>query len=109
MVGSHAVVARYDLLAQDALGSCIFIAQTRPRRATSDPTSSPGPSESADTSAEPDATPTATPEPPIGTQVPEVSIPPWDGKQRLNILLIGADEQEGGHNTDTMIRSRSTR
>jgi len=31
------------------------------------------------------------------------SIPPWDGKDRLNILLIGADEQNGAHNTDTMI------
>ncbi|MGP1675404.1 MAG: LCP family protein, partial [Candidatus Limnocylindrales bacterium] len=29
--------------------------------------------------------------------------PPWDGKERLNILLIGADEQGGGHNTDTLI------
>ena len=32
-----------------------------------------------------------------------MSIPPWDGKERLNILLIGADEQRGGHNTDTLI------
>ena len=32
-----------------------------------------------------------------------MTIPPWDGKERLNILLIGADEQGGGHNTDTMI------
>jgi LCP family protein required for cell wall assembly len=45
-----------------------------------------------------------TPEPTItGTPVPEVSIPPWDGKKRLNILLIGADVQGGGHNTDTLI------
>jgi LCP family protein required for cell wall assembly len=35
--------------------------------------------------------------------VPDVSIPPWDGTERLNILLIGADEQGGGHNTDTLI------
>ena len=31
------------------------------------------------------------------------SHPPWDGTERLNILLIGADEQNGAHNTDTMI------
>ena len=31
------------------------------------------------------------------------SIPPWDGKERLNILLIGADKQGGGHSTDTLI------
>src|SRR5262249_49948110 len=52
------------------------------------------------------STPTAvpTPEPtPIGTPVPEVSIAPWNGKDRLNILLIGADVEHGGHNTDTMI------
>jgi LCP family protein required for cell wall assembly len=39
----------------------------------------------------------------LGTPVPTVAIPPWDGKERLNILLIGSDEQRGGHNTDTMI------
>ena len=37
--------------------------------------------------------------------MPEVSIPPWDGKERLNILLIGADQRpnEGTFNTDTLI------
>ena len=39
----------------------------------------------------------------IGSAVPEVSIPPWDGQERLNILLIGADKQGGGHRTDTLI------
>src|SRR4029453_17105683 len=28
MAGSHVVVARYDLLAQDALGGCIFVTQS---------------------------------------------------------------------------------
>ena len=54
----------------------------------------------------PSATPTSAPTAGAdasGTPVPSVSIPPWDGKERLNILLIGADEQEGGHNTDTLI------
>ena len=34
-----------------------------------------------------------------------MSIPPWDGKDRLNILLIGADQRpgEGTFNTDTLI------
>jgi hypothetical protein len=31
------------------------------------------------------------------------SIPPWIGKDRLNILLIGVDEQGDAHNTDTII------
>jgi LCP family protein required for cell wall assembly len=34
-----------------------------------------------------------------------VTIPPWDGKKRLNILLIGSDQRpkEGYYNTDTLI------
>ena len=34
-----------------------------------------------------------------------MTIPPWDGKERLNILLIGADQRpsEGTFNTDTLI------
>ena len=37
--------------------------------------------------------------------LPEVTVPPWDGKERLNILLIGADQRpnEGTFNTDTLI------
>ncbi len=102
MAGSHIVVARYDMLALDALTSgCIFIGEDQGECA-GDPSASPEPSESADPSAE--ATPSPTPEPtPIGSQVPDVSLPPWDGKERLNILLIGSDEQGGGHNTDTLI------
>ena len=36
---------------------------------------------------------------------PEVAIPPWDGKERLNILLIGADQRPNDNtfNTDTLI------
>ncbi len=100
MLASHAVVARYDLIAQDALGSCIFVAQADDETCE-DPTASPEPSGTLDPSADPTASP--TPEPSLGSQVPEVSIPPWDGRERLNILLIGADEQGGGHNTDTLI------
>jgi LCP family protein required for cell wall assembly len=103
MAGSHIVVARYDLLAQDALtGGCIFIGEDISAECDEQPTPTPGAAESPDPSAEPTASP--TPEPTlIGTPVPNVSIPPWDGQERLNILLIGADEQEGGHNTDTLI------
>ena len=61
---------------------------TSPRasRARREPTTSP--------------TPEATP---VGSDVPQVSIPPWNGKDRLNILLVGADVQGGGYNTDTLI------
>jgi LCP family protein required for cell wall assembly len=102
MAGSHVVVARYDMLALDALTSgCIFIDVDQP--CATDPSEAPGPSTSTSPDPSAEVTPSPTPEPPTGTQVPEVSIPPWDGKQRLNILLIGADEQGGGHNTDTLI------
>lgn len=108
MAGSHVVVARYDMLAYGALTSgCIFVGEGdgEPGDATdceADPSTSPDPAATADESVEP--TPSATPEPTIvGTPVPNVSIPPWDGKERLNILLIGADKQGGGHRTDTLI------
>ncbi|HEV8282133.1 MAG TPA: hypothetical protein VGQ02_09760, partial [Candidatus Limnocylindrales bacterium] len=102
MAGSHVVVARYDLLAQDALGGCIFVTQSDTEDCDASASPSPGATESDEVSAEPTASP--TPEPSlIGTPVPSVEIPPWDGRERLNILLIGADEQAGGHNTDTLI------
>ncbi len=101
MTGSHVVVARYDVLALDALTSgCIFIGADIKEECDVTPSDSPGPSGSIDPDASPSSAPVASP---IGTQLPDVAIPPWDGKERLNILLIGADEQEGGHNTDTLI------
>jgi LCP family protein required for cell wall assembly len=102
MAGSHVVVARYDMIALDALtGGCIFIGADATGQCD-EPVETPDPSATVDPSAVP--TESATPEPsPIGTPVPSVSIPPWDGRERLNILLIGADEQGGGHNTDTLI------
>jgi LCP family protein required for cell wall assembly len=103
MSGVHIVVARYDALALDALtGGCIFVGDETPDCPDPDASPTPDATESEPGTAEP--TPSATPEPTaIGTDVPEVSIPPWDGKERLNILLVGADVQGGGHNTDTLI------
>ena len=104
MAGSHVAVARYDMLGRAFLDNgCIFV---------SDPTkecsldASPAPGSSVTPSG--DATPTDLPEPegtPVGSAVPQSSIPPWDGKTRLNILLIGADQRpgEGTFNTDTLI------
>ena len=97
MTGSHVVVARYDMLALDLLESgCVFIADQPTRECSVDPT--PGPGETPDPSAEPE--PSA-----VGGQVPEVSVPPWDGQEQLNILLIGTDQRprEGTYNTDTLI------
>jgi LCP family protein required for cell wall assembly len=84
MSGVHVVVARYDLLLSGT-AACIF----DPEATNCDPDASPGASDGPDGSGGPAAS-------------GEV-VPPWNGEERLNILLIGADEQGGGHNTDTMI------
>ena len=105
MAGSHVVIARYDMLAKGFLtNGCIFI---------SDPTTecsldaSPSPGASADASqGSPGATDSPEPDAtPVGSALPDATIPPWDGKERLNILLIGADQRpnEGTFNTDTLI------
>ncbi len=97
MAGSHVVVARYDMLALDLLESgCIFISDQPTRTCDVDRTAAPG--TSADASTEPDGSA-------VGGTVPDVSIPPWDGRQQLNILLIGTDQRpdEGTYNTDTLI------
>jgi LCP family protein required for cell wall assembly len=100
MAGSHVVVARWDVVLLSAR-ACIFVGSDS-SEACDDLEATPDPSASIDPSGDPTAS--ATPDPsPIGTPVPTVSIPPWDGQERLNILLIGADEQGGGHNTDTLI------
>ena len=95
MATLHVAVARYDLLLAGTT-SCIFDA------GASGCDGSPGASPEA--SDQPTDEASATPEPSaVGTAVPSTTIPPWNGTERLNILLIGADEQGGGHNTDTMI------
>ncbi len=93
MSGVHVAVARYDLLLSGT-ATCIF----DPEAKGCDATASPGPTdeETAAPSGE-------TPPPSVGPAVSGNGVPAWDGKERLNILLIGADEQNGAHNTDTMI------
>jgi LCP family protein required for cell wall assembly len=106
MAGSHVVVARYDVLAKGVIDNgCIFISDPA-KECDLDASASPGTSATPSQAGTPE--PTASPVPdstPVGSAVPEVSIPPWDGKQRLNILLIGADQRpgEGTFNTDTLI------
>ena len=109
MATSHVVVARYDAFAMDLVDrGCdgIFIGDDTAQDCPDEASATASPSADAAASDEPTDEPTdsPTPEPTlIGTPVPNVSIAPWDGKERLNILLIGADEQGGGHNTDTLI------
>ena len=98
MAGSHVVVARYDLLAQEPRQLHLRRARrvddrVRARR----PRRSPGPDRADRVDESPEPTEPPTPEPTlVGTAVPSVEVPPWDGQERLNILLIGADEQRGG-------------
>ncbi len=108
MAGSHVVVARYDMLALDVVDSpCIFIGDsTSDTECEAD--ASPSPGASATPSGAGSVVPTDSPEPeatPAGSALPDVTIPPWDGKERLNILLIGSDQRRGEatHNTDTLI------
>jgi len=112
MAASHVVVARYDMLALSVLDSgCIFIGDDTSSDCAADATPSPGasgagatatatPDESVDAGDTP--VPATTPE---GSALPTVSIPPWNGTDRLNILVIGSDQRPGDvtHNTDTMI------
>ncbi|MEW5991193.1 MAG: LCP family protein [Chloroflexota bacterium] len=94
----HVAIARYDLLLSSTT-ACIFEPDSTDCAAL--PTASPGGSgEPTDEPTDVVPTPDSTT---LGTPVPSVSIPPWNGTDRLNILLIGADEQGGGHNTDTLI------
>jgi LCP family protein required for cell wall assembly len=106
MSGAHVVVARYDLMAVGALNDpCMFLSQDTDT--TNCDTSSPSPSGPASPTDEPldSASPTATPPPVQGSALPNASIPPWNGTDRLNILLIGSDKRpnEGTYNTDTLI------
>jgi LCP family protein required for cell wall assembly len=97
MAGGHVAVARYDLLAMNVV-DCIFDPDSDCPPGSASP--SPSGSEEPIESDEPEPTVSLPPE---GSAVPDVTTPPWNGTERLNILLIGADEQGGGHNTDTLI------
>jgi LCP family protein required for cell wall assembly len=114
LAGGHLAVARYNVLALDLVG-CVFSDSGDP--ACDAPEETPEPGESgAPTSGAPTgspdagASPTASIEEPspiasgaTGTAAP--TLPPWDGKERLNVLLIGSDQRTGesSFNTDTLI------
>ena len=89
---AHVAVARYNLIAQQTT-HCIFDedADDCPEQSAEPGDGSPEPSQ--------EPTPGGT----IGPEVTDQPIPQWDGRERLNILLVGVDEQDGAFNTDTMI------
>ncbi len=99
MSGAHAAVAYYDLQALDLVNG-VF-------NPTGDDTGAPSPGASAspDAGAGPTDAPIST-APPGATSAPgAATLPPWDGKGLLNVLLIGSDQRpgEGAYNTDTLI------
>jgi LCP family protein required for cell wall assembly len=99
MSGAHAAVAYYDLQALD-LVSGVFDAGDDEET----PSPEPGATTSPDPTADPGESPIATAAP-GATEAPSATLPPWDGKGRLNVLLIGADRRpgQGSYNTDTLI------
>jgi len=113
MAGGHVAVARYNALALD-LERCVFSEDGDPScsssTASGEPRESVAPEEpagSGDAATSPTSTPEAlpTPEGTAGTGTPAPTLPPWDGKERLNVLMVGSDQREGdsSFNTDTMI------
>ena len=100
MGGAHAAVAYYDMQALDLVNGVFNPVGDEP---TPEPTGSA--QASPDGSAEPTESSLTTP-PPGATSVPAgPTKAPWDGKGRLNVLLIGSDRRpgEGSYNTDTLI------
>jgi LCP family protein required for cell wall assembly len=95
---AHVAVARYDRLLSDLIG-CVFTTDAT----VCQPAGTPAPSGSEEPGTSVDeGLPSApgTVGPPVASATPGS---PWDGTSRLNILLIGVDQQNGAHNTDTMI------
>lgn len=94
---AHVAVARYDRLLSGLVG-CVFTTDAT----TCQPSETTAPGGSAEPAATGEGLPSGlgTVGPPIASAMP---VSPWDGTSRLNILLIGVDEQGGGHRTDTMI------
>ena len=112
MGGAHVVAARYNALALN-LVQCVFTEEADPSCETAEASPSPGETiepaetEPAGASAEPSPSEEALPSPEgtAGTGTPAPTLPPWDGKERLNVLLVGSDQRSGEStfNTDTLI------
>lgn len=102
IAGGHAVVAYYGTQFQSTF-DCVFDpAGTNECDAPSD---TPGPSDEGSLEPADSATAPATSAPPLGTPLPTAALPQWNGNDRLNILLIGADQRpkEATFNADTLI------
>jgi LCP family protein required for cell wall assembly len=101
----HVALARYDLQAME-LVNCIFDESgTASCDEPTDGTAAASPDASASTEPSPSATSAGASASPDPSATPAATLPPWDGKERLNMLLIGSDQRpkEGAYNTDTLI------
>lgn len=106
--GGHLAVARYNVMALE-LVNCVFSesgdASCEAPEESPEPGASGGPSATPDEGESPEATVDVGPisSDAVGTQA--ATLPPWDGKERLNILLVGVDQRQGERtfNTDTLI------
>ncbi len=108
----HVAVARYDLLGMRAV-NCIFSEESDPDCEQPGTEATPGTSgQPAETDTPGDSGAPAEPTDAVPTPVPSAvgslapTLPPWDGKERLNILAVGVDARDGdvsSFNTDTLI------
>ncbi len=115
MAAGHLAIARYNVLAMD-LVNCVFSADGEDANCDTAAAESEAPTETmapasiapagSGIAVVPSITPNVVPTPiasATGTLAP--TLPPWDGKERLNVLLVGADtrEKSSSFNTDTLI------
>jgi polyisoprenyl-teichoic acid--peptidoglycan teichoic acid transferase len=118
MAGGHLAVAHYNSLALN-LVNCVFSEDSDPACDTTDGTDDgsdqPGdtagasgsgsPTTSDDPGVEPSDDVAPSPEGSGAVGTPAATLPPWNGTERLNVLLVGSDQRKGQStfNTDTMI------
>ncbi len=103
IAGGHGVVAYYGVQAKSTL-DCIFD-PSGTAEGCDQALGSPEPGSGEGSGAQSAAPTTATPVAPVGSPVPAATTSSWNGTDRLNILLVGADQRPSDNtfNTDTLI------
>ena len=102
MVAGHLVVGYYGMQALDLVGSVFGGGDPAEGVVIAAPSQSVAPGASAPPAS---ATPAATAAGGAATTPTPTKVAAWNGTERLNILLVGADQRpdEGYFNTDTLI------
>lgn len=100
LLSGHLVVGYYGMQALDLVGSVFGGGDPTAGMVIAAPSQSLEPGQTAAPSSAATATPAAA-----AATVTPTSIPKWNGTDRLNILLVGADQRpdQGYFNTDTLI------